>query len=59
MKTYTIQFDLFEGSDEFWESNPSPLEVLKLFKESVNYLYIDNLKVIKFIDETEYEYDDE
>jgi hypothetical protein len=65
MKTWTIQFDLNQGCDEYWESNPTPTDVLKLFSEvlGTTSLY-DNfnnktLKIIKITDNTHYEYETE
>ncbi len=60
MKTWTIQFELEEGCDEFWESNPSPEEVLDVVKawldygDAAGYHDYNNLKCIKIIDRHEH-----
>jgi hypothetical protein len=57
MKTYTIQFTLEEGSDEFWESNPTPEKVWDVVEFEMRHtnLDFDNVKIIKIVDETEYD----
>lgn len=60
MKTYTVQFLLSEGSDEFWEANPKPEEVIKFIIQDLNQTFClsyltDNFKIIKIVDDTVYE----
>ena len=58
MKIWTIQLDLEEGSDEFWESNPTPEQIIRVINDELNNtcLYTSNLKVVKIIDNNEYNY---
>ena len=52
MKKYTIQFEMEEGNDEFWNSSPTPGNVLAFIREEFNslYIHINNIKIIKIID---------
>lgn len=58
MKVWTIQFEIEEGSDEFWESNPTPFEMKEMVQnalESDGVWPVDgSLKIVKTVDTTEY-----
>jgi hypothetical protein len=56
MKKWTIQFELLEGNDEFWDDAPTPYEILQEVKRELDLVNLDieNLRCVKFIDETEY-----
>lgn len=56
MKTYTFTFTMTEGCDEWWESHPSNEDVLTEVKcqlEHITSLYIDDVRLIKVVEEIE------
>jgi len=56
MKAYTIQLELLEGSDEFWEGNPTPADILREIKQELDTsgFTISDIKITKIVDDTEY-----
>jgi hypothetical protein len=58
MKQWTIQFDLLEGNDEFWERNPPPDEVLSAVWTALadGHLYFNKLRCIKVVEVDDNEY---
>ena len=59
MKKYTIQFTLYGDGDEFWESNTTPREVLQDMYQTLEQrcTMFEDLKIIKIVDEEEYDLD--
>ena len=57
MKTYTVEIEVNEGNDEFWDDNPQPEEVLKVIKEDIEggNLNISSIKIVKIVDLNTYE----
>jgi hypothetical protein len=51
-KSYTVEFDLEEGSDEFWDNNPLPQEVLEVIREELAGVHLDirEIRITKIVD---------
>lgn len=57
MKTITYQVIVTEGSDEFWESNPSKAELYELMIEALAdaFINVEEVKIIRIDDITHYD----
>ena len=57
MKRWIFEFRLEEGADEFWESNPSKMQVYELVQSTLEnaHLYVDNIKITKVEEECNYD----
>lgn len=57
-RLFTVQFVLEEGSDEFWDSNPNPKQVLSVLRAELPSCGLDmdpnTIKIVKVIDDNVY-----
>ena len=58
---YTVQFTLNSGNDEFWDSYPSPKDVLEVLVEELKLpgLDIEDIRIVKVVDSNIYTPDDD